>query len=118
MAGKRGPRLLERVRRLMQTRRYSPRTIKTYTYWMRYYIRYHHHRHPERMGAAEVRDFLTWLAVERSVAASSRNRRYSVRRQRASGLRCTGGQGTSPKEQNTQQSPDFGLSISPQPAHS
>lgn len=73
MARTRGPRLLERVKRLMRTRRYSPRTIKTYTYWMRYFIRYHHVRHPERMGTNEVRDFLTWLAVERSVAASTQN---------------------------------------------
>lgn len=73
MAGTRGPKLTEWVRRVMRTRHYSPRTIKTYSYWTRYFIRYDRLCHPERMGASEVREFLSWLAVERAVAASTRN---------------------------------------------
>lgn len=73
MAGTRGPKLMERVRRVMGARHYSPRTIKSYCYWTRYFIRYHRLCHPERMGAKEVREFLSWLAVDRAVAASTQN---------------------------------------------
>ena len=67
------PRLMDQVRRLMRTKRYSPRTIKTYLYWIRYFIRFHGMRHPAEMGAGEVRAFLSWLAVERNVAAATQN---------------------------------------------
>lgn len=70
--GKR-PGLMDQVRRLMRTKGYSPRTIKTYVYWIRYFIRFHGLRHPAEMGASEVREFLTWLAVERNVAAATQN---------------------------------------------
>lgn len=68
-----GARLRDQVRQIIRTRHYSRRTEKTYWYWIRYFIRFHGVRHPASMGAAEVRQFLTWLATERNVAASTQN---------------------------------------------
>ncbi len=65
--------LRERVRDVIRTRHYSHRTEKSYWYWIRYFIRFHDLRHPSSMGANEVRKFLTWLAVERNVAAATQN---------------------------------------------
>jgi integron integrase len=67
------PRLLDRVRDALQTRHYSRRTEKAYVGWIRRYILFHRKRHPSEMGALEVTQFLTALAVERKVAASTQN---------------------------------------------
>ncbi|MGH7347262.1 MAG: integron integrase [Candidatus Rokuibacteriota bacterium] len=72
-AGSPPPRLLDRVRQALQTHHYSRRTIKAYVGWIRRYILFHHKRHPGEMGAGEVSQFLTSLAVERKVAASTQN---------------------------------------------
>jgi len=66
-------RLREQVRRVMRMKHYSRRTEQAYWYWIRYYVRYHELRHPAQLGAPEVRDFLTWLATERNVAAATQN---------------------------------------------
>jgi integron integrase len=55
----------------MAVRRYSKRTIKSYIYWIRYFIVFHHKRHPAEMGAVEVEQFLTHLAVRRSVSVAT-----------------------------------------------
>ena len=67
------PRLREQVRAVMRSHHYSIRTEKSYWYWIRYFIRFHKLRHPLEMGATEVNAFLTWLAVERKVAAATQN---------------------------------------------
>jgi integron integrase len=67
------PRLREQVRAVMRVHHYSIRTEKSYWYWIRYFIRFHQLRHPLEMGAAEVNAFLSWLAVERKVAAATQN---------------------------------------------
>lgn len=69
----RKPRLMDQVRTVLRTKHYSRRTEKTYCYWTRYFIRFHDRRHPREMGAREVREFLSWLAVERNVAAATQN---------------------------------------------
>jgi len=66
-------RLRDQVRRVIRMRRYSRRTEKSYWLWIRQFIRFHGTRHPSTMGASEVREFLTWLAVHRNVAASTQN---------------------------------------------
>src|SRR5258705_3732489 len=67
------PKLLEQVRNLIRTRHYSYSTEQSYTHWIRQYILFHGKRHPAEMGAAEVSQFLTHLAVSRKVAASTQN---------------------------------------------
>ena len=67
------PRLQEQFRAVMRLHHYSIRTEKSYWYWIRYFIRFHKLRHPLELGATEVNAFLTWLAVERQVAAATQN---------------------------------------------
>jgi len=67
------PRLLDRVRDEMRLRHYSLRTEKTYIEWIKRYIIFHNKRHPSGMGETEITTFLTWLATDRKVAASTQN---------------------------------------------
>lgn len=66
-------RLMEVVRRRMRELRYRPRTIEAYTYWIRRYVIFHGRRHPRELGEAEVRAFLSHLAIEQGVAPSTQN---------------------------------------------
>ncbi len=65
--------LLNNVRNVMRVRHYSYQTEKTYIHWIRQYIYFHKITHPKELGAAAVEAFLTHLAVERTVAASTQN---------------------------------------------
>jgi len=65
--------LLNQMREVMRTRRYSLQTEKTYIYWIKKYIFFHDVRHPKEMGANEVGAFLTHLAVNGNVAAATQN---------------------------------------------
>lgn len=67
------PRLLDRVRLEARRRRLSVRTEEAYADWVRRFVRFHDLRHPRELGAAEVADFLTHLAVRERVAASTQN---------------------------------------------
>ena len=67
----RPPRLLERVRESLRAWHYSERTERAYIGWIRRFILFHGKRHPLEMGEAEVSAFLTHIAVERNVAAST-----------------------------------------------
>lgn len=62
---------LEGVRSEIRLRGYSMRTEKTYIHWIKRFIFFHHKRHPESMGAEEVRSFLTSLAVQGNVAINT-----------------------------------------------
>lgn len=72
------PRLLDRLRGEIRVRHYSIRTESAYVDWARRFILFHDKRHPQDMGAAEVEAFLTYLAVERNVAASTQNQAKSA----------------------------------------
>ena len=63
--------LVERVRDAIRLKHYSIRTEQAYVNWIKRYIYFHNVRHPAEMGAPEVQAFLTHLAVEESVAAST-----------------------------------------------
>ncbi len=65
--------LLDNVRQVLRVRHYSYQTEKTYIYWIKKYIFFHKITHPKDLAAAEVEAFLTHLAVERRVAASTQN---------------------------------------------
>lgn len=67
------PKLLARMREHLRTRHYSLRTETAYVDWARRFILFHGKRHPQDMGAGEVEAFLTYLAVERQVSASTQN---------------------------------------------
>src|SRR4026207_768132 len=72
------PRLLDRVRATLRARHGSLRTEKAYVGWIRRYILFHDKRHPAEMGAAEITRFLSALALERNVAASTQNQALSA----------------------------------------
>ncbi len=69
----RAPRLLDQVRDRMRVKHYSLRTETSYVDWIKRLILFHGKRHPRDVGAAEVTAFLTHLAVQRNVAASTQN---------------------------------------------
>lgn len=62
---------LQSVSDFMAVRRYSSRTIRSYLYWIRYFIVFHDKRHPEAMGGPEVVEFLTHLAVQKKVSIAT-----------------------------------------------
>ncbi|MCP4876873.1 MAG: integron integrase [Gammaproteobacteria bacterium] len=62
---------LDSISDFMAVRRYSKRTIKSYIYWIRYFIVFHDMRHPAEMGALEVEQFLTYLAVQQAVSIAT-----------------------------------------------
>ena len=70
-------RLLSLVRNTLRVKHYSLRTEETYCHWIKAFIRFHQYRHPLEMGAPEVTQFLTWLAVNRQVAANTQNLAFS-----------------------------------------
>jgi integron integrase len=72
------PRLLDRVRATARLRHYSPRTEAAYVAWIRRYIFFHDKRHPAEMGAPEITSFLSSLAVDGRVAASTQNQALSA----------------------------------------
>jgi site-specific recombinase XerD len=72
------PRLLDRVREAVRARHYSRRTEKAYVGWTRRFVLFHGKRHPAEMGAPEVIRFLTSLAVDGRVAASTQNQALSA----------------------------------------
>ena len=67
------PKLLDRVRDAIRARHYSRRTEVAYVTWIRRYIVYHRKTHPSVLGAPDISAFLTWLATERHVSASTQN---------------------------------------------
>ena len=67
------PKLLDRVRRLSRLRHYSRRTEQAYIFWIKRSIRFHGLRHPSELGREEVTLFLSHLASERHVSASTQN---------------------------------------------
>lgn len=72
------PKLLEQVRAKLRVKHYSIRTERAYLDWAKRYILFHGKKHPEKMGAQEVEAFLSHLAVEGNVAASTQNQAKSA----------------------------------------
>jgi len=67
------PRLIDRVHEIIRRKHYSIRMEQAYVDWIKRCIWYHDKRHPAELGGTAVEAFLTWLAVERDVAASTQN---------------------------------------------
>ena len=68
-----GSKFLDYVREVIRTNHFSYSTEKTYIGWIYRFIIFHNKRHPEEMGGKEIAEFLTYLAVERKVSASTQN---------------------------------------------
>jgi integron integrase len=66
-------RLMERLRARLKSKRYSKRTEAAYCAWVRRFIVFHDRRHPMTMGEREIAAFLTHLARDREVSASTQN---------------------------------------------
>ena len=64
-------RLLDRMRQIIRTKHYAYSTEQAYVHWVRRYILFHAKRHPKEMGGPEIERFLTHLAVEGQVSAST-----------------------------------------------
>ena len=63
-----GSKFLDAIGRQMRMRGCSLKTEKAYSYWIKYFIRFHKLRHPRDMGANEVTDFLSYIANEQHLA--------------------------------------------------
>jgi integron integrase len=72
------PRLLDRVRDRLRLKHYSIRTEAAYVGWIRRFILFHDKKHPAEMGKPEVEAFLTSLAVDRNVSASTQSQALSA----------------------------------------
>ncbi len=70
---KQQPKLLDQIRAAVRLRHYSRRTEQAYVHWAKRYIIFHGKRHPAMLGAPEVEAFLSALATERQVSASTQN---------------------------------------------
>jgi integron integrase len=70
--------LLDQVREVIRVKHYSLRTENTYVDWIKRFILFHGKRHPSTLGAEEVRAFLSHLATQRNVAASTQNQAFSA----------------------------------------
>ena len=65
--------LLDQVREVIRFKHYSIRTEQAYIQWIKRFIFFHHKRHPREMGSGEIQAFLTHLAAQQKVAASTQN---------------------------------------------
>jgi integron integrase len=72
------PKLLDRMRERLRARHYALRTEEAYVQWARRFILFHGKRHPSMMGAPEINELLSWLAVERNVSASTQSQALSA----------------------------------------
>jgi integron integrase len=72
------PKLLEQISDVMRRRHYSHRTEQTYSHWIRQFILFTGKQHPATLGATEITDFLTHLAKQRHVSASTQNQALSA----------------------------------------
>ncbi len=67
------PKLLDQVRIACRRMHYSPKTEKTYVFWVRQYTLFNHKRHPNEVGQKEIKSYLNHLAVKRHVSASTQS---------------------------------------------
>ena len=70
--------LMDQLRRACKLKLFSPRTEEAYCLWTRRFIVFHAKRHPRELDAAEVSRFLSSLATDRHVSASTQNQALSA----------------------------------------
>ena len=72
------PKLLDQVRAKIRMKHYSIRTETAYLSWIKRYILFHNKKHPAEMGVDHIASFLTYLAEQRNVAASTQNQAFNA----------------------------------------
>src|SRR5215210_1386170 len=72
------PKLLSQVRQQIRTRHYSICTEEAYVFWIRDDILFHEKRHPSELNERDIGKWLSYLATERKVAASTQNQALSA----------------------------------------
>lgn len=72
------PKLLDQLRGRIRVKHYSIRTEQAYVHWVKRYLFFHGMRHQNLMGKVEIEKFLTSLAVERNVSASTQSQALSA----------------------------------------
>jgi site-specific recombinase XerD len=65
------PKLLDQVRTVIRVKHFSLSTERSYVGWIRRFILFHHKRHPGDMGEDEIRQFISYLAVDARISAST-----------------------------------------------
>ncbi len=70
--------LITQVRDLIRLKHYSIRTEKSYLPWIERYLLFHHNKDPRKMGAQEIEDFLSHLAVDLNVSSSTQNQAFNA----------------------------------------
>src|SRR5688572_20762275 len=65
------PKLLEQVRNVARMRHLSLSTERAYAGWIRRYILFHNKKHPKEMAETEIRQFISDLAVNAKISAST-----------------------------------------------
>ena len=66
------------LKNCIKIRHYSPKTLKTYSSWVRKLQSFTKSKDPQLLSVDDVKDFLTWLAVEQGVSASSQNQAFNA----------------------------------------
>lgn len=74
----RSHRLMDQVQEVMRFYHYSQSSIKSYSKWIRVYIKFHNTRHPKDMGKAEIERFLSHLAINRNNSISTQNQAFNA----------------------------------------
>lgn len=65
------PKLLDQVRIVARVRHFSLSTERAYVGWIRRFILFHQKKHPKDMAETEIRQFISYLAVNARVSAST-----------------------------------------------
>lgn len=73
-----GSKLMDMVRYKLKLKHYAPKTMETYCMWIIRYIFFHKKQYPGDMGAKEIEEYLTFLAVRENVAASTQNQAFNA----------------------------------------
>ena len=66
------------MRDAIRVKHYARNAKQAYVYWIKKYILFHNNHHPKEMGTSEVQAFLTHLALEEHISASTQNQALSA----------------------------------------
>lgn len=72
------PKLIDELRKKLRYKHMSYRTEQAYVGWVRRFIVFHHKRHPREMGKSEIECYLTYLANDCGVSASTHHQALSA----------------------------------------